>query len=103
MATKVGKLHKNRIVRDLRGNIVDWIDEADGGWIVQKGQVVNPDKWNEHLQKEKDRQEAAKAVTLQATNDVPERASTPSKVEELEKRMDGIDDKLDSILNALKR
>ena len=101
---KVGRLAKNRLVKDLGGNIIDWYDEANGGWIVQKRQIVNMDKWNEHLQKEKDRQEAAKAVTMQKVDPkAPDRSVNPSKIDELEKRIDGVDSKLDAILSALKK
>lgn len=103
MATKVGKLYKNKIVRDLKGNIIDWVDEAHGGAIVLKGQIVNKDKWEELLQKEQDRKEAAKAHNQPRVDpSAPDRSSPPSKVEELEKRMDGMEGKLDAILDAVK-
>lgn len=112
MGTKVGRLHKNKIVRDFGGNIIDWYDEARGGWIVQKRQVINKELWNEHLKKEEDKKEAAKAVSLQRTdNDNPERNTVPTldkKMEEFEKKIDEkLDKKLDEfaakILKAIQK
>lgn len=106
MATKVGKLHRNKIVKDFGGNIIDWYDEARGGWIVQKRQVVNKELWNEFLKKEADKKEAAKAVSLQRTdNENPERNTVPTldkKMEEFEKKInEQLDAKLDTLAEKL--
>lgn len=102
--TVVGKLAKNRIVKDFNGNIIDWYDEARGGWIVQKRAIVNKELWEEHLRKQKDKQEAAKAVTMQKVDaNAPDRTVNPNKVQELENKIAEQDKKLDAILEALKK
>lgn len=103
MSTTVGKLYKNKLVRDLNGNIIDWFDEANGGWIVMKRQVVNKEKWEEFLKKQKDKEQASKASTMQKVDpEAPDRTTPPGKLDELEKRMDGFEGKLDAILEAVK-
>lgn len=95
----------------MNGQIIDWFDETDGGWIIQKGQIVNPDKFNEFKQKEEDRKIAAQAIAFQKVDDnVPDRTVTATeavknstKLEELETRLNKQDEKLDAILNALKK
>lgn len=88
----------------MSGQIIDMYDEADGGWIIQKGRVVNEDKYNEMLRKEEDRKIAAQAVTQQASSpQAEERTQAPGKLEALEKRIDSQDAKLDAILLALKK
>jgi hypothetical protein len=86
--TQVGKLHKNKVVKDLNGNIIDWYDEAGVGWIVRGRQVVNQEAWNRHVEKEKDRREAAKAAANpKIREDYPETQdgqTEKSKVEKLE-------------------
>lgn len=102
----------SRIVRNLKGQIVDWEDPKHGV-IVAKGRIVNPEAWNEYQQKEADKREAAKAASLKSEADprvVEERNNAPSKIEEVEKKFDQkfeelekkIDNKFDQILNALK-
>ena len=97
------------MVRNLQGQIIDMLDETDGGWIIQKGRVVNQVKYDEYVQKEKDKQEAAKAIIHAINNPnapVEARNQAPAqngKVDALEKRMDGMEGKLDQILNALKK
>lgn len=103
MSVNVGHLYKKRIVRDLQGNIINWIDETDGGWIVRNRQVVNQDKINLEAAKEKDRQESAKAQTMPAENHVPDRVEQPSKMAELETKVNDMGNKLDAILKALNK
>lgn len=112
MTVKVSNhLFKKRIVRNTAGNIIDLYDEADGGWIIQKGRVVNQERYNEMLQKEEDRKTAAQAIQHQKVDEAaPDRTvsgteaiKNNTKIEELEKRIDGVDTKLDAILNALKK
>lgn len=92
MAVQVGKLHKNKIVKDLSGNIIDWFDEVNGGWIVQKRVIVNHERWNEEVRKQKDRAEAAKAATMaKIRDDYPElkegEEQQSGKTEKLEKEV----------------
>ena len=104
MTTVVGRLAKNKMVRDLQGNIIDWYDEAQGGWIVQKRMVVNADVWNSFQAKLKDKAESAKAATMaKIREDNVEAPQTNKKVEELEKKVENLDNKLDQILSALKK
>lgn len=90
-------------MRDLQGNIINWIDETDGGWIIRNRQVVNQDKIDLEAAKEKDRQEAAKAQTMPVENHVPDRVEQPSKIVELETKVNDIGTKLDAILKALNK
>lgn len=107
MSTQVGKLMRNKIVKDFNGNIIDWFDEANGGWIVQKRQIVNEERWNQHLQKQKDKLEAASAVAkAKIRDDYPQNApgnNASDKVKELETKVNAMDSKLDAILNAMKK
>lgn len=107
MGVQVGKLYRNRKIKDLNGNIKEWFDEADGGWIVKDGVVVNMERWNREVAKEKDRAEAAKAAANpKIREDYPESkdgAAEPDKVTKLEKRVDAIDDKLEAILKAVQK
>lgn len=86
MSVQVGKLHKNRIVKDLSGNIIDWYDEANGGWIVRGRQVVNAERWNQEIAKQKDKAEAAKAVTMAKIRD-----DYPEHKDDAEKPMSDVD------------
>lgn len=108
MTTVVGRLAKNKIVKDLNGGIIDWFDEANGGWIVQKRMIVNQEVWNNHLQKEQDKIEAASAISkAKIRDDYPENAdgtnSSSPKVQELENKVNAMDDKLNAIIEALKK
>jgi len=105
MSTQVGRLAKNRIVKGMGGNIIDWFNEEEGGWIVQKGSIVNQVAWDKHVQKEQDKIEAAKAVGMaKVREDYPEQSPHQiKKVEELEEKVTAMDDKLNQILKALSK
>lgn len=93
---------RKKLVKDLSGNIIDWFDETKGGWIIQKRQIVNQSAWEDHLRIQQDRVEAAKAESMQVSRpDAPDRSVAPSKVEALEKKVEGMESKLDQILKAL--
>lgn len=107
---------KNRLVKDLSGNIIDWLDESKGGWIVRGRTIVNQEAWDAIQKKKQDEIEASRAIALQKNDpDAPDRtvsasvgvenlkkASTQSeKVAELDKKVNEMDTKLDKILNAL--
>lgn len=71
----------------MQGNIISLRDEAGGGWIVRNREVVNEEKWNEYVNKEKDKLEAAKAVTqARVREDFPEQpvSQEPDRVGKLE-------------------
>lgn len=106
-----GHMARKRIVKNLSGQIIDLMDETDGGWIIRGGQVVNQEKYQELLRKEEDRKKAAKAQTeaivasaeLEAQRNGKAGAvqTGPDRVSELEKRIDAQDSKLDAILEAI--
>lgn len=97
-----GQMSRKSIVKDLSGNIITLLDESDGGYIIRNRQIVNQAKWDEMVRKEKDKQEAAKAITMQKVDhNAPDRTIAPTKVDALEKRINEQDKKLDAILAAL--
>ena len=99
-----GRMSHKKIVRNTAGDIIDWLDEANGGWIIRKGQIVNQAFIDEMHKKEEDRKTAAKAMAEQTTNPTaPDRTVAPSKIDELEKRQNSMDSKLDAILAALSK
>jgi len=99
---QVGQLFRKRTVRNLDGSIRDMVDEADGGVIIANGRVVNQAKIDELAKIEEDRRTAAQAQTQQAAAPhIAERNAAPSRVEELEKKVEDMGDKLDRILKAL--
>jgi hypothetical protein len=113
MSTNVGTLHKKRTLRKWGSNeILDLQDEADGGWIIRKGQIVNQVKFDELVQKELDKQKAREAPAqmvespnAEARNGKPGdiKPETPDKVVELEKKVAEQDKKLDLILSLLQK
>lgn len=104
MSVQVGHLARKRTVKDMAGNIIDMMDEVNGGYIVKGRQIVNPERWAELQAIEEDKKLAAKAVTMQKVDEkAPDRTVIPGKVEELEKKVTAMDDKLNAILEALKK
>lgn len=104
MSVQVGHLARKRVVKDLAGNIIDMMDEINGGYIVKGRQIVNPERWAELQAIEEDKKLAAKAITMQKIDEkAPDRTVVPGKVEELEKKVTAMDDKLNAILEALKK
>lgn len=107
----VGHLYKKRTVRNMDGSIRELFDEADGGWIIRGGRVVNEEKFAELQRIEEDRKLAAQAVLHQKTEEnVPDRSVTgeeaiknQSRLDELEKKQDSMDSKLDAILKAIQK
>jgi len=104
-------LMRKSTMRDINGNIINLIDEANGGYIIRNRQVVNQERWDEMLKIEQDKREAALAVTkaIESPN-APLRNGTAqeaqkqiSKVNELEERLNKQDEKLDAILKALQK
>ena len=110
MGVIIGTLHKKSILRDTSGNIISWLDETDGGWIIKNRQIVNQAKYDSYVKKEHDKQIAAKAASEQAIspnsevrNGVSHETKENPKLEELEKKVNGMDDKLNAILKAIKK
>jgi hypothetical protein len=103
----VGTLYRKSILRDTKGNIINWLDESDGGYIIRNRQVVNQAKYDEYLRKEQDKRTAAQAVTVQVKSNFEAQRSGAirtdnTKVEDLEKKVNSMDDKLNAILAKLK-
>ena len=107
MSVSIGHLYRKRTVRNLSGQIIDMLDETDGsGVIISKGRVVNENKVIEINKKEEDRKLAATAFTqeVQAPQAIAEqRVVAPTKMQEMEKRIEAQDAKLDAILQALSK
>jgi hypothetical protein len=104
MTTQVGALHKKTIVKDMRGNIVSLRDEANGGWIVRNRQVVNQDLWNAYLKKQQDIADAAKAMTApKIRQDYPESKEGAPQPNQLEARVDKMEETLAAILKAVQK
>lgn len=103
---QVGTLYRKSILRDLSGNIINLRDDADGGWIIQNRRVVNQEKLDELAKKEEDKRLAAQAesMAVQApVQSMEERSGNPSKMKELEEKVNSMESKLDAILLALKK
>jgi hypothetical protein len=101
-----GRMARKSTTRDLNGQIINMVDEANGGYIIRNRQIVNPEMWQEHLKKEQDKRDAAKAMTAAKVDPAaPDRVIPPNagKIDVLEKRMDEQDAKLDAILAALSK
>ena len=99
-----GRMAKKSTVRDMSGRIINMIDETSGGYIIRNYQVVNQEAYNEILKKEEDRKLAAQAIQHQKVDEqAPDRTASPSKVEALEKKVEGMETKLDAILQALSK
>lgn len=108
-------LYRKSSIKDMSGNIITLLDEADGGYIVKNRQIVNQDKWDSLVKKEKDRIEAAKAQAMQVENSnaylrnqtqvVQEGQAIikDTQVEELEKKVNSMESKLDAILQAINK
>lgn len=102
-------LRRKSVLKDTSGNIINLLDETDGGWIVRGRQVVNQAKYDELVKKEHDKNVASKAVVEQVVapkSAVDSRAGItplPPTVTPLEKRVNDMENKLDQILNALKK
>ena len=112
MATIIADhLYRKSTMRDMQGNIINLIDEANGGYIIRNRQVVNPERFAEIQKIEQDKREAALAATkaIESPN-AAQRNQTAAvaieqtnKVDALEKKVDGMETKLDAILKALSK
>lgn len=102
---EIGHLYKKRLIRNLDGSIRLLQDDTMGGMIIRDGQVVNQQAVDIMAEKQKDREtaatEATQVVVPQAV--VEERQVAPTKMQEMEKRIETQDEKLDAILKLLKK
>lgn len=103
------RMARKKIVKDLKGGIIDMIDETDGGYIIRGRQVVNQEKWEEYLKKEADKKEAAQAMAkaIHVPPEVAEaRAGNTSAMKEIKEEMaefkKEVNDKFSEILQAIK-
>jgi len=106
-----GHMARKSVVKDTGGNIINLLDETNGGYIIRNRQIVNPERYAELQKLEEDRKIAAQAILHQVESPNAEMRNMPAnqaqekvgKLEELEKRLDGQDSKLDAILLALNK
>lgn len=105
MGVQVGHLYRKKTVRNLDGSIREMLDETDGGYIIRGGRVVNQEKLDELAKKEQDRMTAAtEATQVEMPPEIAEqRVHSPTKMQELEKKVAEQDTKLDAILELLKK
>lgn len=95
----------------MNGEIIDMVDEANGGALIAKGRVVNQERINEIAAIEEDKRKSAQALTAQVENPnaedrtmkAEEVIAKNNKLEELESRIEAQDTKLDAILAALSK
>jgi len=74
------RMVRNRLVKDFNGNIIDWLDESRGGWIIRKREVVNHEEW----QKELDKKEEIKRQQVELQRKLQEqRAQEAQEVQEV--------------------
>lgn len=101
----VGHLYKKRTIRNLDGSIRLLQDDTMGGNIIVDGRVVNQEAIDILAEKEKDRQMAATEATAVSAPQavVEERVLAPTKMQELEKKVEDQDKKLDLILGLLQK
>ena len=101
MSVNVGHLFKKRTVKDTAGNIIDMLDETNGGWIIRKRQIVNPERFAEIQKVEEDRRLAAQAVAHAVTVNAPEREATSGRIDTIEKKVDEMEGYIKTILKLL--
>jgi len=107
MTVQIGTLHKKRIVKDLSGNIIDWFDEVNGGWIIKDRAIINHKRWEEEQKKIKDKIEASKAQSLMRNNpavnsEMSEVPATSKKIKEMENDIKDIKDNLNTLIEIIK-
>jgi hypothetical protein len=120
-----GRMAKKSVTRNTKGQIINLLDESKGGWIIRNGQVVNEGAYKDLLRKQEDKKEAAKARLNEisvpkevedmraGTAPIPKvnieqvklesTPTSPSKIDVLETKVNNMENKLDAILNALKK
>lgn len=106
MSVNIGQLYRKRTVRKLDGSIVDMTDEANGGAIISKGRVVNQERVDELAKLEEDRRIAGQAQANQVVapaHVAEDRTTAPSKVAELEKKVESMSGDIAAILKLLQK
>lgn len=107
MTINIGHLFRKRTVRNLGGGIIDMLDEANGGVLIRKGQVVNQERINELAKIEEDKRKAATAFAQPAEAPNPaaveERNVAPSKMEALETKVNDMEGNIKTILDLLQK
>lgn len=112
MTTKIAShMFRKRVVKNTNGQIIDLMDETNGGWIIKKGQIVNQEAYDELLRIEEDKKKAAQAILHQKVDEnAPDRTVTgteaiknQSRMDDLENKLKEQDGKLDAILKALSK
>jgi len=94
---------KSKVV-DMAGNIIDLLDETSGGYIIRRRQIVNPEKWQEHLQKEQDKRKAAQAMTEAISNPSSvDRNVNPKEESALKVEVEGLKKQLAELLELAKK
>lgn len=104
-------LRRKSITRDMSGNIINWLDEADGGWIIRGRQIVNQAKYDAYVKAENDKQIAARASAESVVASKEAEAlragqlveTTKTEPSDLEKRVNDMENKLDLILKAVNK
>lgn len=94
-------------MRKLDGSIYEMVDEANGGVIISRGNVVNQKRIDELAKIEEDRRNSATAFANPAPapigTDQDMRNTAPTKVEALEKKVGAMEDNIATILNLLQK
>lgn len=98
------QMNRNKLVKRMDGSIFEMI--VNGKTVISRGNVVDQEAYDAYLEEQRKKQEAAKAATMQKIdNSAPDRTQAPAndKIKELEDKIKAQDDKLDAILEALKK
>ncbi len=105
MSITIGNLYRNRTVRNLNGTIREMVDEANGGVIISGGRVVNQERMQELIAKEKDKNTAATEATQVSAPiaTVEQRTVQPNKIQELESKVNSMEGSLAQILELLQK
>lgn len=120
-----GHLYRKTTMKDMSGNIINLMDEATGGYIIRNRQVVDQERYDEIMAKQKDKEVAAQAalhpvdspnaeirkqpggsVSIEDLNKPTQTVvepNQPDRVGSLEQKVEGMEGKLDAILKALEK
>lgn len=96
-------MSRKSTVKDLAGNIIHMIDEANGGYIIKNRQIVNQERYAELQKIQEDKRKAAQAILHQVAPIAPSTPPQSDKVTALENKVNDLGSKLDKILKALEK